>query len=212
MKITALKKQKRNPDRVSVFLDDSFAFGLEAITAAYLRVGQTLSEADIEKLQQDDTVEQAKQAAFRYLSYRPRSVDEVRRRLLKQEYPEAMVEDVLQRLLTLKLLDDAAFAKYWVEQRENFKPRSRMALQQELLQKGIARDVIETALADLDETAAARRAAEKKVSRWSHLPEDEFRKKMGGYLQRRGFHFGIIRTINDDMWAQIAHTEQTDNP
>lgn len=201
-KITALTPQKRNPNRVNVYLDGEFAFGLAAITAAYLRTGQALSSAEIEKLQDADLEEKAKNLAIRYIEYRPRSIAETRRHLRKKEYPEAVVARVLERLEAVELLNDAAFARYWVEQRETFKPRSKMALQQELRQKGIDRNLIDEAVAEVDELAAATQAAQPKARRWQSLPEQAFRKKLGGFLQRRGFGYGIVREATEALWEE----------
>ncbi|HIP73940.1 MAG TPA: regulatory protein RecX, partial [Anaerolineae bacterium] len=130
--VTALTKQKRNPNRVNVYLDDEFAFGLAAFTAVSLRIGQHLTEADIDKLKVADSQETAKQAAIRFIEYRPRSTAEVRRRLRQKGFDEAAIDHAIERLQAVALLDDLAFARYWVDQRETFKPRSQMALRQEL--------------------------------------------------------------------------------
>ncbi|MEZ4590687.1 MAG: RecX family transcriptional regulator [Chloroflexota bacterium] len=209
-KITALTRQKRNPDRINVYLDGAFAFGLAEITAAYLRIGQTLSPAEIEKLQGADEVEKAKEVALRYIEYRPRSVAETRQHLQKKEYPEAVTEQVLERLQAVGLLDDAAFARYWVDQRETFKPRSKIALQQELRQKGLERNLIDEVTAEMDEVDAARQAAEPKARRWSGLPEQQFRQKLGGFLQRRGFGYDVVREVTEALWESFG-TEASDN-
>jgi regulatory protein len=199
--ITALTAQKRNNDRINVFLDGAFAFGLAAVVAAHLRVGQSLTPATITSLQEEDSVEKAKEKALNFITYRPRSVAEVERKLRDKGFDESVTTRVVERLQAVDLLDDMAFARYWVEQRETFKPRSRLALQQELREKGVARSVIEAVLSDVDETAAARRAAQKQLYRWSNLAEAEFRKKLGGFLQRRGFHYEIVREITEELWA-----------
>ncbi|MCA9919133.1 MAG: RecX family transcriptional regulator [Anaerolineales bacterium] len=209
-KITALTRQRRNQERINVFIDGTFAFGLAEITAVYLRVGQELSPADIEKLQGADQVEKAKELAIRYIEYRPRSLAETRQHLQKKEYPEAVVEQVLERLQAVGLLDDAAFARYWVDQRETFKPRSKIALQQELRQKGLERTLIDEVTAELDEFAAAQQAAEPKARRWSNLPEQQFRQKLGGFLQRRGFGYDVVREVTKALWDEFG-TEASDN-
>ena len=126
-KITAIEQQKRNKERVSIFLDGQFAFGLAFETAAGLRVGQELSDEAIAQLQDRETVVQARQSAFRFLSFRPRSIAEVRRNLLGKQFEEGLVETIINDLVQRNYLDDAAFATYWVEQRESFKPRSQRA-------------------------------------------------------------------------------------
>ncbi len=202
-KITALTRQKRNPDRVNVYLDGAFAFGLAAITAASLRTGQILSPAEIERLKGADLEEKAKDVAIRYIEYRPRSTTETRQHLRKKEYPDDVIERVIERLEAVELLNDAAFARYWVEQRETFKPRSKIALQMELRKKGIDRPLIETAVEKIDDTAAATQAAQAKARRWQNLPEPEFRKKLNGFLQRRGFGYDIVREVTEALWEQL---------
>ncbi len=193
--ITALTKQKRNPNRVNVYLDGEFAFGLAAFTAVSLRVGQNLTEAEIEKLQIADLQETAKQAAIRFIEQRPRSTAEVRRKLRQKGFDKAVIDHVIERLQAVELLDDLAFARYWVEQRETFKPRSRMALRQELQQKGVSRAIIDEAIAPVDELASARRLAQKQAPRWQNLEEEAFQAKMAGYLRRRGFSYDVIKEI-----------------
>lgn len=202
--ITALTVQKRNPDRVNVHLDGRFAFGLPADAAGGLTVGQFLSDPEIAALQREDEFDYAKQTAVRLISYRPRSVAEVTRHLQKKGYDDDIITRVVERLETVKLLDDATFVDYWVEQRETFKPRSHLALRQELRRKGVSRKLIDARLADVDETEAARRAAAKRAVRWSHLPEEEFRARLGRFLQRRGFNYEIIRDITDETWQQFS--------
>lgn len=206
-KITSLTVQKKNKERINVFLDGEYAFSLAAITAASLRSGQEISQAQIVELQMEDSYERGKEAVMRLLSYRPRSVAEVRGKLKGKEFPEVVIERVLNRLQELDLLSDRAFVRYWMEQRENFRPRSAMALRQELMQKGVARELIDEALADLDEDSAAYRAAEKKAVQWGRLSRDEFNNKVGAFLQRRGFSYSIIKNVVDDLWTAHGSSE-----
>lgn len=201
--ITALTTQQRNPNRVNVFLDGVFVFGLAAVTAVPLRIGQTLTPAEMEKLQQADELENAKQSAIRYIGYRPRSIREVSDHLRQKGFVDTAVDQACERLQEVGLLDDTAFAHYWVEQRETFKPRSQMALRQELQQKGVSREIIESVLTEVDETGAARQAAHKQSSRWQNLPEDEFKLKLSSYLQRRGFSYDLIKQIVNESWNEV---------
>lgn len=210
-KITALTRQKRNPDRINVYLDGTFAFGLAAITAVSLRVGQTLTQDQIDHLKGSDLEEKAKEVALRFIEYRPRSTAETRQHLLKKEYPEDVVERVIERLATVELLNDAAFARYWVEQRQTFKPRSQLAIQQELRQKGLDRQTIDAALETVDESAAAAKAAEAKARRWQNLPQEEFFKKVGSFLQRRGFSYEIVKEVTDSLWEEVNDRDEEAN-
>ncbi|HEY57043.1 MAG TPA: hypothetical protein G4O04_00560 [Anaerolineae bacterium] len=201
-KITALKAQKRNPQRVNVYLDGEFAFGLARIVAAWLHVGQELSEAKIAELLRADAAEQAYQKAWRYLSYRPRSEAEVRTYLARRGVEPALIESVLARLRDLGLVDDEAFARAWVENRGTFRPRGRRALQAELRQKGISPDLVERALAEVDEEQLALQAGLKALRRYARLEWPAFRQKMGAYLARRGFDYETIRAILPQLWER----------
>ena len=201
--ITDISVQKRNSDRVSIFLDGEFAFGLLASVAEELRLGQELSESEIKRLQRQEQFEQAKQNAFGLVSGRPRSEFELRTHLSRKHFEADVIEDVVLRLRELALLDDMAFAEYWVEQRESFRPRSHMALRQELYQKGISREIIDQVLETVDEVAAAGRAAEKRAHQWAGLPKETFSEKMAGYLGRRGFSYEIINEITEKAWQAV---------
>jgi regulatory protein len=202
-KITALQAQKRNRERLNVYLSGQYAFSLALGAAVGLHLGQFLTAEEIARLQTQDEYEKAKESALRFIGYRPRSIAEVRQNLRGKGVDDTIIEQVVNRLAELELLDDAAFARYWVEQRETFKPRSPLALRQELQQKGLDRQVIEEALAELDATAAARRAAEQQAGRWQHLDKESFYQKMGGFLQRRGFSYSIVREVTDEVWEGV---------
>jgi regulatory protein len=197
--ITALQFQKRNKDRVNVYIDGRFAFGLAAIEAVHLKVGQTLSDDDIARLQVQDEVERAYERALNFLSYRPRSEAEVRRNLRKKDVEEAVIETVVDRLMRAGLLDDREFARYWVENRLRFKPRGSRALRHELREKGVSDSVIADALANLDEETAARQVAEIGAHRLSQLGPRDFRRKLVAYMARRGFSYAVSEPLVEEM-------------
>lgn len=201
-KITALIFQKRNPERVNVYLEGRFAFSLAAIEAARLRVGQVLSAQEIVELQRRDIEERAYERALNLLSYRPRSAAEIARRLRKADFPPSAIEAALTRLERVGLVDDLTFARYWVENRETFRPRGHRMLRWELKQKGIADQIIDEVLASLDERASAYRLARKRASRLRHLDEATFRRRLSTYLARRGFPYSIINEAVQEVWEE----------
>ena len=197
-RITALKVQKRNRQRVNVHIDGRFAFGLAAIEAMRLKVGQNLSASEIARLKEKDQVEVAYDRALNFLSYRPRSVAEVRRRLAEKQFDSLTIDEVIARLSRAGLLDDKAFARFWMENRDTFKPRSSRALRYELRRKGVADSILDDVLAGFDESDAAYRAAlpqAQKLARQCDI--DILRSKLLAFLDRRGFSFEIAReTVN----------------
>jgi regulatory protein len=198
-KITELRFQKRNKDRVNVYVDGRFAFGLAAIEAARLQIGQELSAQDIARLQAQDQVERAYERALNFLSYRPRSEAEVRQNLREKDAVDDVIEEVIERLTQAGLVNDWEFARYWVENRQQFNPRGVRALRYELRGKGISDIVIAETLADLDEEVAARHVAEAGARRMTHLEPGEFRRKLGAYMARRGFSYAVIQPLVEEM-------------
>jgi regulatory protein len=207
-KITAIEVQKRSPNRVNVHLDGEFAFGLARIVAAWLRVGQELSEEKIEQLQAEDARERAFQQAMLFLSYRARSESEIRQNLRKHEIPEPVIEQTLERLRQGGLANDNQFASAWVENRSVFRPRSRRMMAMELRQKGLNDEAVSAAIEKMDDEALAYEAAQKKVARYKGLEWNEFRKKLSDFLARRGFAYSVIAPVITRLWNEAHKDEQ----
>ena len=203
-KITKLEYQKKNPGRVSVFLDGRFAFGLPAIIAARLKRDQLLSDAEIESLQAEGAVEEAYGRALNYLSYRPRSRAEVEIYLQKRDLSPVEIETVAERLERAGLLDDEEFARFWVENRERHRPKGLRALRYELRGKGISNETIERALVSVDVQDSAYRSAAPKARQLAHLDQGAFTKKIIEYLARRGFDYEVARETAGRHWAELA--------
>ena len=202
-KITALKVQKRNSQRINVYLDDEFAFGLSRFAAAWLQVGQELSPEKIIELQDADAREIAYQRAINFISYRPRAEAEVRKNLEKNDTPDAIIIEVLERLRRTGLVDDVQFAQTWVENRSTFRPRGRRALTTELRQKGIGDEAIDEALSDLDEDNLAYQAALKQSRKYRGLDWQSYRQKMAAYLARRGFNYDVSKPVIEQVWSEM---------
>ena len=199
--ISALQIQKRNKERVNVFVDEKYTFAVTVNVALGLRKGQYLSDADIEQLIAGDERDKAYHHAVHFLGFRPRSQAEVSQRLREKGYSAEVIEHTVQRLVEQKYLNDEEFARYWLENREQFKPRGARALRYELRQKGIDDQTIEAVLGDLDEDASAWTAVQQRLRQWQHLPEEQLKKKVMGFLSRRGFGYSVV----DQVWQKIQN-------
>jgi regulatory protein len=196
-KVTAIEPQKRNRKRANVFIDGQYALGVAATVAATLEIGQWLEDSEIERLDAADEQEVAYQRALHFLSYRPLSTQEIRQKLQGKGFSEFAVDTTVQRLEETGLIDDLEFARYWVEQREQFRPRGIAMLRYELRQKGLAADLIALSLQGIDEDELAYRAAHRRAEQLSMLPPKDFERKLGAYLARRGFPYPVVReTVN----------------
>ena len=213
-KITALEVQKKNPNRVNIHLDGEFAFGLARIVAAWLRVGQELSEQKIEQLIAEDARERAFQQSMLFLSYRARSESEIRKNLRKHEIPEAVIDQTIERLRQDGLANDDQFAQAWVENRTTFRPRSRRMMAMELKQKGLADEAIRSAVENVNDEASAYEAAKKRAARLKGLEWNDFRRKLSEFLARRGYSYSVIAPVVTRIWnethADEHHFEEED--
>ncbi|HKL87475.1 MAG TPA: RecX family transcriptional regulator [Salinibacter sp.] len=203
--ITALEQQKNDASRTSVFLDGEFAFGVhqDLVVKHGLRVGRTLTPEEQQEIERDEQYVQAKQRALDYLAHKPRTEEEVRRKLRRQDAPEAVIEDVVNRLYELSYLDDEAYAEDYVRNRFASKKYGPVRIRRELVERGVDRHTADAAVDDLfaekDVRAAARTHAEK---RWDRLDDEEPRRrkqKVYRYLRRRGFTSDTINPLLDEL-------------
>lgn len=200
--ITAIEQQeRRGGTRSNVYLDGRYAFSLSTELAVQLRVGETISEARHTELVMQDQNVKAYDAALHFLGSRPRSEREIRDRLARHEYDPHVVDAVIERLRRIKLVDDAAFAAYWVEQRAAHKPRGARLLKQELRHKGVSQDLVTEALPE-DDDEGAYRAAERKAVSLRALDERTFKQRLGGFLQRRGYGYETVRVVVGRLWQE----------
>jgi regulatory protein len=141
------------------------------------------------------------QLALRYLGSRQRSEIEVRRYLdTKRIFNEDVIESVIDKLKSIKLLDDRLFAESWKNDRLAFKPRSRSAIRRELVNKGVDVDVIEEATSGVDDLETALLIAQKRAHRLKQLEYPDFYRRLAGYLGRRGYSGEVINTTIKKVW------------
>lgn len=208
--ITAIKAQKRNPERVSIYLDGEYAFGLSRIVAAWLHVGQRIDELKIDSLKKSDTSEIAYQKALRLISSRSRTEKEIRDRLAKSDLDPLVIDPVIEKLRESGLIADSQYARLWVENRNELHPRSQRLIRLELHQKGIADETIEQVLLDsADDSELAKQAATQYARKIAHMEWDDFRKRLSAFLMRRGFSYGTIAPVVQSVWES---TDQEEHP
>ena len=201
-KVTALRIRKGRKKRVNVFLDNRFAFSLEAevVIREGLQVGQELSANQIKALAKSDHFHSCLNAATHFLGYRPRSEFEVRERLQRRGFDDNTIKVVIAKLKEQGLVDDVAFAQFWKENRDSFSPRSQWLTKLELRQKGVTDDIIDQVIETIDDDDNAYRAA---LSKARSLPRSDyqgFRRRLGEYLKRRGFGYGVINHTIERLW------------
>jgi regulatory protein len=202
--ITAIERQtKPGSKRLNVHLDGTFAFSLIEDLAVTLRVGDYLSDVEVAALRQEDDLHHVYDAALTLLSYRPRSVAELRNRLERKGLDPSLVEEALGKLGKQGVVGDEEFAQFWVENRQAHSPRGGRLLRAELRFKGVEREVIDNVLpAPEEEGEAAYRVALAKARSLRALDWREFRRRLGDHLQRRGFGYETVASVSRRIWSE----------
>ena len=197
-----------NPDRINLFVDGRFLMGVNTIIVLQmgLRLEQELSPEQLELLHSEEVEQRAVDRALNYLSYRPRSREEVRRYLRRKETPPEIIETALARLDRLDFVNDRTFAGFWIESREHFSPRGARALKNELRMKGVERDVVDELVNDEQDEERALRAGRKKAMslvNTSNIDYATFRNRLGPFLQRRGFAYQVVTKTVRELWKEL---------
>ena len=193
-------------------MDGEYAFGLARVVAAWLQVGQKLTDDKIEQLKDKDTLDQALQKALRFINYRPRSEAELERKLVDQGFDVTVIASVIQHLKDDELIGDEQFSLMWIENRSTFRPRSHRILTLELRQKGVSDEIIEKTLQDAEgDDVLASRVGAGNLRRYSGLDWFEFRRKMSADLGRRGFSYEIIKPVVQELWRDVSDSKKLPN-
>jgi len=201
--ITALRLNARKK-RVNIFVDSLFSFSVaeELAVIHHLEVGQNLSVNQIDELKKSDLSYNCMEAAVHYLSYRPRSESEIRRRLKRRGFDNETVQDVISKLKERKLIDDVSFSEFWRNNRLEFSPRSTRLIGLELRQKGVAAETVNEVLKDVNDENSVYEAGLEKARRLTGLDYDDFRHRLYDYLRRRGYGYETVKCATERLWEQ----------
>jgi regulatory protein len=219
MQITKLAYQKTDPNRIDIYVDNNLVADLDA--SDVLRLGlfknQELSQSNLDQIVSDSERGKLFNFAVNFLSFRPRSRQEIRDHLLRKivqgkkiripnEKSLKQVDEVLHRLEKLGQANDEAFASWFIDQRRTFRPSGKRALQFELHKKGLDKKIVEQALSSapnsLDKSTSeldlASRALSKKAARLIPTIADSKSKlvvkmKLQRFLLSRGFDYDTVK-------------------
>jgi len=211
MKITKIERQKHRENLYSIFLDGEYAFHLEKDVLSNLKweVGQEIDGEELRRVNRLEQVKEARDYAFLLLSYRSRSCQELRERLLKKRYEKEIAQEVVKELKNLRYLDDRAFAREWVEMRLKGK-RGKRLIRQELLKKGIDKEVIEDSIAEglgkiaSSEDELAWQAIEKRIPQYQKLEKSKAYGRIKDFLIRRGFSLESTENTLDKFFQNYG--------
>lgn len=141
-------------------------------------------------------------AAYYYLSYRPRSEGEMRQWLHKRGFVKEVTEKTLARLREQNLTDDLAFAQFWKENRLSFRPKSKRVIKRELRDKKIDTEIIDRVTGDIDDEQTAYKLASGRLPSLAHLDYPAFYRRLSSYLAYRGFSYEVIKHTASLLWQE----------
>ncbi len=196
MKITAIKAQVKNADRVSVYVDDNYSFSLtyNQVLEQRIHSGLELSEPRLAQLKKTSDLGKAYERGLMFATLRPRSIKEMYDYARRKKWDPNDAKIIIDKLIAKSYLNDQQFAKLWVENRKLTKSISARRLRLELQQKGIPNDIINEAMVAYEDQSPLRELVAKK-RRLTRFANDE--QKLMQYLARQGFGF-------DDIKAALA--------
>jgi regulatory protein len=140
--------------------------------------------------------------SINYLSIRPRSEKEILDYLKKKarnapNLSEEIITQIIEKLKAYKFIDDSQFASLWMEQRAKSRHKPIRAIEFELKQKGISKDLIDKSLKDIDgkdlDLGNAKKLAERKMEFYRNLDPAKRREKVMSYLLRKGFSYDTVK-------------------
>lgn len=195
MKITAIKAQTKNPDRVSIYVDDKYAFSLNhnQLLEQKLRTGLEIDHVRLDEFKRASEQGKAYDRALNYVIIRPRSVQEMRQYARRKQWSAEDTEAIIQKLTERNYLNDQAFARAWLQSRKLTKNYSARKLKLELKQKGVTDDIVNEVVnqESYDEQSALKALIVKKqkLARYRDDPQ-----KLMQYLARQGFDYDDIKS------------------
>ncbi len=199
MKITKIEVQVKNPDRFSIYIDDKFAFGItDELQYKYnLKKGTILSQELMDEILEEEAQNKAINYTLHLLSYRQRSVEEVRRKLIEKEYLDHQIEYAIESCLKNRYLDDYEFASSYVRDKAKINKHGPQRIRHDLRFKGVDDDIIAQALEDNyeNEYDIAFELASKQVEKYRNDDKQKRYRKLAGFLQRRGYSYDIVNSI-----------------
>lgn len=218
-RITSVEQQKKNKNRFNIYLDGEFAFGADEDTVVNFRLlkGKQISEEDLEKILVETEIGKLMERMYGLFGRRQRTEREVRdymrnlsfKRKLKdlEEISEVIIDKVIERLKTKSLLNDSQFAEEWLVARQLSKKKGAIAIRSELMQKGVAKEVIDTLMSENiteeGESKLALEALEKKSRSFRLLDKKEFQQKGLQFLMRKGFTYEIAKDVVEEFIKKV---------
>ena len=202
MTVTDIKQQKKDKSRYSVYIDGEYAFSLimEDILYFGLKIGEDISDSVYDYITETTLYIKAQDSALKYLGYRMRTEKEIEDRLISEDYGEEVCQKVMDFLKKYNYVNDREYCEKYIRETMKLRPKGSYLIKTELKNRGVAKEVAEEAVrrAGIDELSVAEQLLEKKYEGFADMDNKEL-SRVYGYLQRRGFSYGVIKEAVADL-------------
>lgn len=203
-KITKMERQKHKNSRVSVFVDEEYAFSLtdETVVEYGLFIGADVNGLPLEEICKKDRYKQALSGAFIYLSHSAKTEKQIRDYLFKKEFDENTVDSVIGRLKELNYIDDFLFAKSFTE---NSVSSGVNTIRYKLKSKGVSDEIINSVLEDVSDENQISKAMEilkKQMPKYSKYEAFDKKRKLNDFLYRKGFQWDVIKSAIEKVFSE----------
>lgn len=213
--ITKIGRQKNNPERYNIYLNDEYAFAVDESTLIKfgLMKGKTLEQFDIDEIAYEDEIAKAFNKALHFLSYQMRSEYEVKKKLLDAGHGEAVVLEAIRKLENLGFLNDATYSKALLETKKRTMKKGPRAIRQDLKKKGIDKSLQDEVLESFtyeEQLDIAMQLAEKEVRAGNRKTPTQVKQKIQDVLMRKGYSFNIVSDVLERIQLEREEDEWED--
>lgn len=200
--ITKIEVQKKNKNRLSIFLNEKFAFGIyyKTFIEFNLKKNMKLTEELIQKIKAFDEYNKCFNKALNYISYKERTESEVRKKLYEKEYLKMTVDSVIKELKKLNYIDDLEYAKRYIEFK--IKKMGKIKIRYKLIDKGIDDKILDSLLLKYnkeDEFLSAFKIARKKNKQYGDISYKKRYSRLASLLKRKGYSYSVIREVTYEI-------------
>lgn len=210
--ITKIGRQKNNPERYNIYLNEQYAFAVDEGTLIKfgLTKGKILEQFEIDDITYEDEIAKAFNKALHFLSFQMRSEYEVKKKLLDLTFGEAVVQEALRKLEKLGFLNDETYSKALLETKKKTAKKGPRAIQQDLSKKGIDKSIQEQVLnlyTDKEQMEIALQLAEKEVRAGAKKTPSQIKQKVQDLLLRKGYSYSIVSEVLDQLQLEREDEE-----
>ena len=214
--VVDLKRKKRTKEWYLIYLNDGreILSYIDFIVKFKVKVGKQLTEEQIKEMKSESEVILAKEIAYRFISYKPRTLKEVSDKLKAKGFQSDLVSKVVEELKNYGFINDLEYARNFVLNRSRSKTLGELALRRELLSKGISSEIVDEVLSErenlIDEFEIALDLAQGKLKQIKSLKKrkkgrDEYKRRIYEFLLRRGFKFETINRVMREVFDDFEN-------